>query len=745
MYVLSFIRPLIKKKTPFVYTDQRAQVKKLLEDELAYSRDVILLYLDIIKLSEIEAKFGNIVAGRVLQHMDNILLAACRHILHLPTRLIAVQKLWADDYAVYLSWDTCCNEHELHELSIALKQEVEERLNRQITYSHMNKVSVHIGYAKIKGDDIAKEMYSSVKVASQMAKYGVMSQEFKQVQQFHRIMEEADIHMVLQPIVSLKTGLPLGWESLVRGPEETPFYSPDTLFSFAKKTDKSFQLETLCRRKAVEQLEGLNQSHKLFINLDARAIDDPFFLRGRIFKLFEEYHLNPHNIVFEITERHAIKNFASFRDIIQEYRKKGYLIAVDDAGAGYSSLEAIAEIYPDYIKLDMALIRNIDTDPVKQALVETFVQFANKVKCKIIGEGIETKSELEALIKMGVDYGQGFLLGRPKRGFSMIADEAIDCIKRLEQEREPAIIEEPTSKVGDIITTTICVTEETLVREVHHLFERNTRIDNVVVLRNKTPIGLIMRFQLYQVLGGQYGIPLYYEKSVSQIMNHSPLIVDRRQNIEQVAKLAVERESFHLYDVIIVTEDGKYSGVVSVQSLLDMLAKAKLEIAAVSNPLTGLPGNIRIEREIISRLKKSEDFTVMYCDLDRFKWFNDQYGFETGDEIIRRTAQMMGTAIRVSGAKASFLGHIGGDDFIIITLPSYIEEIVSYIRMYFDSYFRDIVEGVDAVSEGGLLSISLAGVHCRPGQYKTPNQVAEMAARVKKAAKQVPGISFIDG
>lgn len=87
-------------------------------------------------------------------------------------------------------------------------------------------------------------------------------------------------------------------------------------------------------------------------------------------------------------------------------------------------------------------------------------------------------------------------------------------------------------------------------------------------------------------------------------MNHSPLIVDRRENIELVAKNAMERQSFHLYDVIIITEKDKYVGVVTVQSLLDMLAKAKLEIAAVSNPLTGLPGNVRIDREIAARVKK---------------------------------------------------------------------------------------------------------------------------------------------
>ncbi|CEH31710.1 diguanylate cyclase [Aneurinibacillus migulanus] len=740
--MLSLFKNLRKIKTPVVYTDQRVQVKKRLENELAAGRHVVLLYLDIMRLSDIELKFGYMAAGRILQHMDQALLVACRHSLTPPTRLIAIQKLWADDYAVYLSFEQHYTDALVHQICITLKHEVEKVLNRKITHSHISNIEVHIGYAKIEGLDLAKDMYSSVKLASQMAKCGFMSEEFRQMQEFRRIMEQEDIHTVIQPIVSLKTGIPLGWETLVRGPENSHFHSPGRLFSFAQKTGASFQLESLCRRYAIKRLEQLRPSEKLFINLDARSIDDPFLLRGRVFKLMEQYQLNPHNIVFEITERHAIKNFASFRAIIQAYRKKGYLIAVDDAGAGYSSLEAIAEIYPDYIKLDMALIRNIDSDAVKQALVETFVQFADKVKCRIIGEGIETESELETLVKLGVDYGQGFLLGRPSRDSAPITEQAINKLRQLQEERSMNLFEEPSGKIGDIIRSTVCVSQDTLVREVHHIFERNAKIDSIVVLEDRAPRGLIMRFQLYKILGGQYGIALYYEKPVSQLMNHSPLIVDRRENIELVAKTAMERQSFHLYDVIIITEKDKYVGIVTVQSLLDMLAKAKLEIAAVSNPLTGLPGNVRIDREIAARLGKRDDFTVIYADLDKFKWFNDQFGFELGDEIIRRTAQMLGTAIRVSGGKHCFLGHIGGDDFIMITPPDYVDEIVSYIRQRFYDYFQDVAEEEKDV--GAILSISMAGIRCVPGVYKSSGQVAEKAARVKKEAKKITGISYAE-
>lgn len=190
-------------------------------------------------------------------------------------------------------------------------------------------------------------MYTSVKHAVHMAKYGVTSEKYTHVTQFHRLLQDENIDMHYMPIVSLLDAEPLGWEALARGPQNTPFYSPAALFSYAEETDMVFRLEHICRKRALEQLRYLKTSQKLFINIDPRAIDDPYLLRGDVLGLLERYRLNPRNIVLEITERHAITNYAVFRKIIEEYRKKGYLVAVDDAGAGYSSLESITEIYPD--------------------------------------------------------------------------------------------------------------------------------------------------------------------------------------------------------------------------------------------------------------------------------------------------------------------------------------------------------------------------------------------------------------
>ncbi|MFD2371827.1 EAL domain-containing protein [Brevibacillus sp. GCM10020057] len=303
--------------------------------------------------------------------------------------------------------------------------------------------------------------------------------------------------------------------------------------------------------------------------------------------------------MLEITERHAITNYAVFRKIIEEYRKKGYLIAVDDAGAGYSSLESITEIYPDFIKLDMSLIRNVDVDPIKQALLETFVQFSEKVKCKIIAEGIETQRELETVMEQGVSYGQGYFLGKPEKGMTHVCGQALNVLRLMQEKRaseqgEPLIF---TPTMSEMLASTIVVQKHAKVRLVHEIFEQNQRIESVVVLEEGKPIGLVMRFQLYQILGGQYGIALYYERPISQIMYASPLIASKDDKLDKVARRAMTRDFFHLYDVVIITgEENEYIGIVTVQHMLDKMASIKLEMATATkaSPLSMSMAGVRL-------------------------------------------------------------------------------------------------------------------------------------------------------
>jgi EAL domain-containing protein (putative c-di-GMP-specific phosphodiesterase class I) len=121
-----------------------------------------------------------------------------------------------------------------------------------------------------------------------------------------------------------------------------------------------------------------------FINLNANVIHDPQFTPVQTLAFLEKMNLTPQNVVFEITERQSIDDYASFTKALDHYRKQGCRIAIDDAGAGYSSLQAIAELRPDYIKVERSIIYRIDRNKIKEILVETLAVFAQKIDCQLL-------------------------------------------------------------------------------------------------------------------------------------------------------------------------------------------------------------------------------------------------------------------------------------------------------------------------------------------------------------------------
>jgi EAL domain-containing protein (putative c-di-GMP-specific phosphodiesterase class I) len=227
-----------------------------------------------------------------------------------------------------------------------------------------------------------------------------------------RAIFEESITSVYQPIVRLSDRRPIGYEALTRGPVGTGLENPLTLFMVAEDADLEFELDALCRRRALENATGLEAGLKLFVNILPTSIHHPDFESARMRETFEALGIAPSNVVLEISERQAISNFHIFREAIDHFSKLGFGIAVDDIGAGYSSFEAAMELSPDYLKIDMSLVRGIDDDPQKQELLRGLQSLAGKMNATVIAEGIESSSELETVRSLGIECGQGYLIGR---------------------------------------------------------------------------------------------------------------------------------------------------------------------------------------------------------------------------------------------------------------------------------------------------------------------------------------------
>lgn len=234
-----------------------------------------------------------------------------------------------------------------------------------------------------------------------------------------RIIERSEIDPVYQPIKSLTNGGVFGYEALTRLRGTEWFGGPLELFKFAESEGAYYALDRLARSKAIAN-SGAGSGTKLFINIVAQIMDDPHFSPGLTLQLLKRYGMTPSSVVFEITERSSIEDFSAVKKVLAHYRSQGYQIAIDDVGAGYSSLQSIVELRPDYLKVDRSIIDSVDRDPVKQHVISTIVRLAEQTGSTVIAEGIERPEELMTVRAMGVPLGQGYWLGRPERRSSSL-------------------------------------------------------------------------------------------------------------------------------------------------------------------------------------------------------------------------------------------------------------------------------------------------------------------------------------
>lgn len=209
-----------------------------------------------------------------------------------------------------------------------------------------------------------------------------------------------------------------------------------------------------------------------------------------------------------------------------------------------------------------------------------------------------------------------------------------------------------------------------------------------------------------------------------------------------------------LYDDICITKTGKYYGIVPVNALLDAITERSLILARNANPLTGLPGNESIQREINKRLSQNIHFDACYIDIDNFKPYNDHYGFEKGDIVIKTLACIIEESIKSDDFDFSFVGHIGGDDFIVIVPPRSsiptCEKIIASFKATLpalhdtEDYNRRCYVSKNRKNEEetfNILSISIGIVSTEVYKIKSFAQLASIATEVKKAAKMQSALS----
>lgn len=389
-----------------------------------------LIYLDIKNCSQMEQKCGKEACQKLLAAVKQIMT----NLENEEPFGICAHRMFGDDLLVLIRMESGAGEAHLRCLAHNIYQRFKTSMAHQAKWAEP--VDFHVGVSLLdSGAEKALEhlLYEAVKKAVSEAKKATNAEQQKLQTEFRHILAGQHLTAHYQPIVSLLDKKIYGYEALARGPQTSYFATPHRLWEFAEKENQLYALEKLARQKAIEGFSASDPNWKLFINLNANVIHDPQFTPGQTLAFLKKRGLTPQQVVFEITERQSIDDYASFKKVLSHYRKQGYRIAIDDAGAGYSSLQAIAELRPDYIKIDRSIIHKVDGHSVKAILLETLAGFARKIGCHLIAEGIETQEELQVVTKLGIPFGQGYWLGRPHPHLRPIAHETLRTWKLVDQ------------------------------------------------------------------------------------------------------------------------------------------------------------------------------------------------------------------------------------------------------------------------------------------------------------------------
>ncbi len=220
-----------------------------------------------------------------------------------------------------------------------------------------------------------------------------------------------------QPIVDAKApnpDRPFAREGLFRMSDaQGNIVPPGKVFGIAGTSELLFTLDLVARRSAVESAARAKIDSKIFINFNPSSIYDPAYCLRTTAAAIRELGMQPADIVFELTETHRARDAEHLKGILSFYRNAGFGVALDDIGSGWSGLNMLHEYKPDYVKIDMDLVRGVDTDSFKQTIVGHLISIARELGIVTIGEGVETQAEGAWMTGAGVDYLQGYLYGKP--------------------------------------------------------------------------------------------------------------------------------------------------------------------------------------------------------------------------------------------------------------------------------------------------------------------------------------------
>ena len=565
------------------------------------------------------------------------------------------------------------------------------------------------------------------------------------------LLSSGTLNAWFQPVLHLTSGTIVGYEGLIRGPADSPLHTPARLFAEAENLGLVAEAEIATRLIVIRRFAELALPGRLFLNVSPASLTHPDLRNGQTAKMLANAGLSPQQVVIELTENKPFFDVDGIMDALLHFREAGFQIAIDDLGAGFSSLRLWSELLPEFVKIDMHFVQGVNRDPVKYNFLRSVQELAVRCGTAIIAEGIEQDEELLIVNELGIPYGQGYLIARPAAVPASRAPENVRAL--LGRARAPAVIPDSPRRravtAEKLLIQVDPVDAEIDCDAVFGIFEKNVAQHAIPVVRNGLPIALINRSQFVERFARPYRRELFGRKPCIHLADTSPLIVDKDMTIQDLSRTLVDAESRHLSEGFIITGTGRYVGLGTGPDLVREITQMQIESARYANPLTLLPGNVPIDEQTERLMNAGARFVVCHCDLDSFKPFNDAYGYRRGDEMILLTARLLTEAC---AAETDFIGHVGGDDLVLLMQSADWEDKVRHALDQFDLHALAMFDSTNREAGGfhsldrmgnpvcfALTSLSVGAVVIEPGTLRSHKDVLSRAAEAKKQAKQIPG------
>jgi diguanylate cyclase (GGDEF)-like protein len=559
------------------------------------------------------------------------------------------------------------------------------------------------------------------------------------------LMREGRVTTLFQPIVDPRSRGVCGYEALTRGPSDSWLHAPQNLFEAARRAGLKVELDFLCMQNAFKRFVTARVSGQLFINVSPDTIYEHPNFAQRFVDLASGVGMPMDRCVIELTEESLLEDYDRLRSAMQRLREVGCAIAIDDLGAGSSGLRTWSELKPDYVKIDRYFVTGIDADATKLEFVRSMLDMGRAMGCRVIAEGVETERECRELVDLGLDRLQGHLFGRP-------STTPVVTLQQLES-LDRSIVTYTALLAEHIATYVPPVAPDMRVTELADLFRDNPEQLTFPIVQEGRPLGVVRRERLFDLLAKPLHPEIFNKKPVTAVMESPTLLIDGQLRLEQVSRLVTQKSRPRLTEEFVITKDGRYHGLGQTIDVLRLITEQQLQSAKHSNPLTLLPGNAAVRSSIDKLIEVRKRFIVAYFDLDSFKPYNDVYGYAHGDQVILHLAALLKEHF---SARLDFVGHVGGDDFLVVMRSAdWRERVVNVLNRFsetvanFYSPEHASAKSITATDRDGrqrkypLLTLSVAALDSETIGATSADAVAHLLAHVKKYAKQQTGNSFV--